>query len=188
VKKFILPGAIFIAVLLIVFYFSVQREQPQQLPISAPTQAPSSLTPIYRGINVETDKSNKVIQVLGGALRSSEYKGVTTLIYPSTISGRNLSVEINQDETIKRIMVPLAENLKFSSVSADLGPADLELYGKLEDLGYRLYVYATQGTALLANPTTDVVREQWYFPNTSIVGFQNSFGEGFSTVHVEVKP
>lgn len=186
-KKFILIGAIFVVVVLAAYYLSTQSIQSQQAPIAIPTQSPESLSPTYHGINLDTDTSNKVIQVLGGALRSSEYNGVTTLIYPSAISGRNISVEVNQDKTIKRIMVPLSETLRFSKVSTDLGPVELELYGKLEDLGYRLYVYASRGAALLANPSTDVVREQWYFPKTTTSGFQESFGEGFSTVHVDFK-
>jgi hypothetical protein len=191
-KKFItiaIIGVVILLVTIMVVVLNNGNKQPQPATaLPSPTPTPVAATVMFRNMDVATATDNDVARVMGTPARSSAYLGITTLIYPSSIQGRNISVEINPDKSVKRIIEPLSETQKFSIMAADLGKEDIVLYGKHEELGFRLYVYVNKGVAVLANPTTDVVREKWYFPITNSAGFQSTIGEGFSTTHVEIKP
>ncbi len=185
-KKYLIVGGIFFITIIITIYVIVKPDS-RDVTIVTPTPTPTLLPSLYNGINLEIASGSAVISRLGSPLRSDAFQGVITYIYPTAEKGRNTSVELYENGRVRRIIEPVINRQLFSSVASGLGAADMELYGKHEKLGFRLYVYLPRGIALLANPSTQEVRERWYFPVTSASAFLEGLGIGFSTQRVEEK-
>lgn len=182
-KKFILIGIIF-SIVLVVTLLLTKKLPVEQVVVPTPTPAPST----YRGINLKTGTGNDIISLFGAPTKSITYGGVTTLIYPSSEKNRDIGIQINQGGGIRRVVEPVSSSINFLTVSAPLGKPDFVLYGKNEQLGFQLFVYLSQGSALLANPTTQQVQEAWYFPAMGGPEFLQTVGVGFTATHDTQKP
>lgn len=179
-KRPVFTAIVIIVITIFVAYFVSSRSgSVVEVPPLAPT--PTLLPSVYRGVNIETSSADSVISSLGTPLRISSYKEVTTYIYSSTNPNLNLSVEVNNNNSVRRIMEPTLPSFTYSSMVSSLGTPQLVLYGALEDLGFRLFIYPEKGTAVLANPETDEAKIRWYFPRMTRQIFVQTLGEGYST-------
>lgn len=186
-KKFYLfVLIIFIGVALAAF-FGFRRGSPID-PTRNSSPTPTLMPSVYRGINLDEAPADSVLSFFGSPVRTIPDKDTTTYIFPSANPNLNISVEINSDKSIRKIMEPTPPTFTYSDMVSALGVPRLALYGTLENLGFRLFVYPETGTAVLANPETGETKMRWYFPRMTQQQFLQTLGEGYSTTYDPRKP
>jgi hypothetical protein len=158
---------------------SVKAPKPPQ------TQITPSPTPHggvgFRGINLTTATAGGVIAVMGNPARTDMGQNQKTLIYTSGVGNQPINVNTDINSKVESIIEPSQPGTKLSVLLAALGKEDVILYGNYYYSGYYLYTYLTLGTAALANPKTDDVKQRWYFSPRDLPTFLQTVGVGFQT-------
>lgn len=121
-----------------------------------------------------------VIEFLGAPLSEEKEGGATTLAFPSVDKEREIYVSLDDTNTVSLVIEPVLPHVRFSDVVAGFDNPDLVLYGPFAPLGYNLYVSLSRGAAVLANPSTQVVYERWFFPVVSKPTFLTAYAKGYS--------
>ncbi len=185
-KKILLLFIIVAAIVIVLFVMfgrqSLVKQQGEPVVTPRLTLMPS----VYRGLIPGTSTVEEVVDSLGAPIRRDLYKNTSTLVYPSGLGDQPINVEVGLDNTIFLITEPVAPIARFNQLTGTEA-ADLVLYGLFEDEGFRLFVYLNKGVAFLANPTTQVVKEKWYFHPTSAAAFQQSLAPSLSMTSTEGK-
>lgn len=135
----------------------------------------------FRGIDLNTATAGAVVSVMGNPLRVDPGQNQETLIYDSGVGNQPINVSVDTNNRVESVIEPSQQGTKLSAVQSSLGKEDVVLYGNYYYSGYFLYTYLIQGTAVLGNPTTDDVKQRWYFPSTSLSTFLQTAGKGFQT-------
>jgi hypothetical protein len=178
-KRYFPIFIVLLAIIGIIVGVVLSNGQRSQLPVQpAPTPVPRIG---FKGIDVNTATTGGVISALGNPARTDRGQNQTTLIYASGVGNQPIDVNADANNKVSSIVVPAAQGTKLSVLSATLGKEDVVLYGTGYYSGYYLYTYLSQGTAILANPQTDDVKEQIYFPLSDLSTFLQTAGVGFQT-------
>lgn len=159
------------------------------LSTGAPPQPPVQIIPSptphagigFRGLDLNTATAGAVVSVMGNPLRVDPGQNQKTLIYASGVGNQPINVSADTNNKVQSVVEPSQPGTKLSVLQASLGKEDVVLYGSYYYSGYFLYTYLTLGTAVLANPKTDDVKERWYFPPRSLTVFLQTVGAGFQT-------
>lgn len=109
--------------------------------------------------------------------------GSTVVSYQSTSQYWTNDVVIKNDtvDFVKQRLFP-PDNTSFVDITKDLKSEPAALYGEEAQSNILLYVYSSEGLALLANKDKDVVFETWYFsPSTIASLLRRSEFQGYST-------
>lgn len=182
-KIFILFIIIAAAVVVLFLIFGRQSIFKQQNgPVITPR--PTPLPSVYRGVIPGTSTVEEVVGSLGAPIRRDIYKNTSTLVYPSGLGNQPINVGVGLDNTIFLITEPVAPTVRFTQL-VGTDTADLILYGLFEDEGFRLFIYLNKGVAFLANPTTQIVKEKWYFHPTNAAVFQETIAPSLSITSTE---
>ena len=153
--------------------------------VQPPAQTTPSPTPYagvgFRGIDINTATAGGVISVMGNPKHTDIVQNKKTLIYNSDVGNQPIDVDTDTNKKIQSIVEPAPAGTKLSVLREKLGKEDIILYGNYYYSGYYLFTYLTLGTAILANPTTDDVKQSWYFSPTDLPAFLQTVGIGFQT-------
>lgn len=136
----------------------------------------------FRGMNIAEANIDTVRQTLGVPIREDFGQTNKTLVYPSGIDTRPLNVTVDPDGNVAVIVEPSKPGVTWTDVSAPLGKEDISLYGHFSTSGYKLYVYFSRGTAVLANTEANTVWEQWFFPQMTLETFLKTIGYGYTAI------
>lgn len=135
----------------------------------------------FHGIDINTATVGAVISIMGNPVRVDAGQNQKTLIYTSDVGNSPINVNTDVNNKVESVVEPAQPGTKLSVLQATLGKEDVVLYGSYYYSGYSLYTYLTMGTAILANPKTDDVKQRWYFSPTDLPSFLQTAGVGFQT-------
>lgn len=185
-KKILLLFVIVVAVVIVLFVIfgrqSIFKQQNGPMITPRPTPLPS----VYRGVIPGVSTIEEAVGSLGAPIRKDVYKNTSTLVYPSGLGDQPINVNVGLNNTVFLITEPVAPTARFNQL-VGTDAAELVLYGLFEDEGFRLFVYLNKGVAFLANPTTQTVKEKWYFHPTSASVFQKTLAPSLSLTSTEGK-
>jgi hypothetical protein len=183
-KKQFLVAVLLFAVVAGAFFALRNKSKENIETVVQPSPSPAASS--FRGIVPGTSLDADVIAVLGKPIRKDTAGDqASSLIYASGIEKRPLNIDVGASGVVARIIEPFSSTSQFSRMSVGLGGPDLTLFGLFEKQGFRLFVYLTRGIALLANPTTDALKERWYFQPTSPDDFLRNIAPGLTTQNTE---
>ena len=157
-------------------------QQPQSQLLPQPTPTPALRGVLFRGVDIATATTGGIISIMGNATKTQVWQNQKALIYTSgTTNNEPIKVIAGSNNNIQSIIEPAQKGTKLSVLQASLGKEDVILYGNYYYYGYFLYTYLSLGTAILANPKTDDVKQRLYFSPTTLPTFIQTVGVGFQT-------
>lgn len=173
-KKF-LPILAVAFVMGVISYFITSKSKPSVLP-------PALQVHSWKGVVPGKTTTQEIQKSLGAPLSSVPTGTGVVLTYPSSNEYWNNEITTQQNRVVfvKERAFPLTEG-SYEERKKNFTSTPIQLYGPDSIIDICLFVYVEQGTALLANPNTNVLYEQWYFPPTTFNQFlQMPEVQGFS--------
>jgi hypothetical protein len=180
-KKFVPVIVVVLGIAGIVISIVLSTNAPPQPPVQILPSPTPYVGAGFRGIDLATATEGAVVSVMGNPVRVDPGQNQKTLIYASGVGNQPINVTADINNKIVSIVEPSQSGTKLSILQASLGNEDVILYGSYYYSGYYLYTYLTLGTAVLANPKTDDVRQRWYFSPRGLSAFLQTVGVGFQT-------
>lgn len=181
-KKLFLIAFIFVLALVAVIFSLVKQKQQPEVPVVVQSKKQVSFKDLAPGKSTETE----VAKSLGQPVRKEQNQKGTTLVFASGLGKQPINVTVDPSKTVRLIIEPVSPNVRFGSLVSGLPAPDATLYGDFARLGFSLSVYLSSGTAILANPQTEEVKERWYFAPTTLGEFKTNFAPAYRDQPVEV--
>ncbi|MCX6793756.1 MAG: hypothetical protein NTY06_01490 [Candidatus Gottesmanbacteria bacterium] len=172
---------VFLGIIGIIVSIMLSNNPPSQPPVQTIPSPTPYLGVGFRGIDLNTATAGGVISVMGNPVRTDLGQNQKTLIYTPGVGNQPININTDANNKVDSVIEPSQPGTKLSVLQALLGKEDVLLYGNYYYSGYYLYTYLALGTAVLANPETDTVKERWYFPPVSLPAFLQTVGVGFQT-------
>ena len=145
--------------------------------------------PTWKGLVPGQSTKNEIEKKLGQPSETSLQDGKELLRYPSSNQFRKdtLVLENNQLSLVKEEVINKEKgNLK--DYLQRFGKPDLEGYGPYSEAGFKVYVFAKDGVAVVANPVDGTIIQMWYFKPTTLTVFKSTIGQGISDSPPESRP
>ena len=137
----------------------------------------------WRGVVPGKDKAEGLVNKLGAPRRQTFEDGKLALEY---VRGEELeSLVYIQNNTVDLVRDYSSRDKKLAVFKNEFGRPEGEFYGPHAAAGFKVFVFASDGTAAIAKPDTGTVIEVWYFEPTSLQNFLSRWGTNFTTERAE---
>lgn len=168
-KYFFFFALAFIATVLAVFKFSSPSQNP------TPSPAPPSIQPVtWNGITPGKTTVEQ-IKTIPGAEEKQNPNGQTLITIPRKEQGLPHEIII-YNNTVGLIKDRVLSG-NISSFIQKFGPFEGEYWGEHQEVGFKTYVFAQGGLAVVANKEDGSVFEVWYFQPMDLANFLASWGK-----------
>lgn len=151
--------------------------------IYLPDQVSKTPKLTWRGVVPGKEKVDSLITKLGRPQNQSYENGKLALEY---VKGEEIeSLVYVQNNTVDLVKDYSSRNKKLSDFENEFGKPEEEFYGPHQSAGFKVFVFAPTGVAVIAKPETGTVIEVWYFEPTNLQTFLSRWGTGFTTEREE---
>jgi hypothetical protein len=167
---FVLLG--FIATVLVIINFFIPKNQPVEQPL-IPAET-------YKGITPGQTTTQELSQLLGAPDPKQSDFSSNKLAYPREGGGpvHDAIIDNNQKVTLFKQRA-LTGNLK--TYTDKYGTSEGIYYGPEAEVGFKTYVWATKGIAVVASANDGTIFEIWYFKPISLEIFLQTMGKELKT-------
>lgn len=151
------------------------------LPEGKPQEIPKQAQESWQGIVAGKSTKQDVLKALGEPASTTADGSV--LFYEKPNSKRYHEVHLQGQ------IVTLTKDMTIGGYLSDYkkryGESEGEFFGPHKGVGYKLYVFAQSGVAVVAHLTDGEILETWRFPSMSIQQFLSTWGERESLSETE---
>lgn len=169
----------FVATILFVLRVFVVPNSAELLGQATPTPQPQALE--WNGIRAGQTTVQDLQTKLGEKFQVNPENGNQVWITPPAGGPPH---EVNLENGVVGLVKDRIFSGNISSFREKFGNPEAELYGDHAEMGFKTYIWANRGIAVVAHQNEGLVFEVWYFKPTTLKEFYQKYGQGL-TVELE---
>ncbi len=149
--------------------------------IKEPTQAPpqTQQVEVYKGVIPGKTTAKDLSAIFGAPDPKESDFANNTLVYPRKEGGPPDEAIMDDNQTLA-LMKERSLSGNLNDYVNKYGTPEKEYFGEHATTGYKTYVWATKGLAVVAGSADGIIYEVWYFAPTTLEDFKLKFGQRLS--------